>query len=995
MNQENTLWLAKLAAWTHDPAEKALVLMRDPAGHEGGTVRELRTTLFPQGIPAKLKAAMKRADHWAAAADRPQFGGGGRDPWARVHFDKEPVLIHPLSGEEFDLNALGDIDPAHIRALSSQHFDELIVLEIGQDSHQIDARKTALNFWRFGPELGRSTLPLLWQLLPADTRVPDHTIWSHLDLSSAFAAAFASDEQQDAALLSMSFGPVQDFIAAARTTSDLWAGSHLLSRIAWEGLKVIAGEIGPDAVIFPQLRGVPQVDLWLRDEICLPAERFADAEWAGKKTDANPLFMAALPNKFVAIVPAGQAVALAEKVTAAVRDWVRTTAQTMLAELLEKAAIANDPALPCHAQLSEQLAGFPEVHWATVPFSLISADADGKALQKQDTLAAASRPFLGHGDAPGFLGNPVWRDVLSKDVDIDGARFFTPNPGVLYPAVYDLLDRVGAAAKSVRPFTQTRHEGYRCDLTGEAEWLTTDRTQLGFGKSGRKDAPTLWKLAAQAKGMEGLCRKGEHLSAVAMLKRLWPRTFVREIAGVIGDSVGRYVVSTHTMALATSLERWIDDGGLSNNPVGEFEHLLAEAASAPRVALPRRLIEKLADRKAVSEQTRELAAKLPGLLDQDDLSDADAERLQRDISKLLGQKPEAYYAFILMDGDKMGAWLSGTEDDYNLSYADTWHPSIRTSAKQRFPQLDAYLNARRAVSPARHMAISAALNDFALHLARHVVEDLCKGKLIYAGGDDVLAMVSVDDLPRCLMLLRLAYAGIWPEQAGLTDLLNLSNERGMAQLKRGHALLGKKLLRLMGQKATASAGAVVAHHQTPLSRVLRELRGSEKRAKTEGGRDAFSITLLKRSGGAVELTLPWLQPGQSWALALQGSLTDTPMALLLKLRDAFAGSTSRRAAYITQGWLADLPTAGQIGHATLQNLLAANLQQQLGRQGGKEDAHLGALLAQTACAIAQQASGEHAKNGNSAANIVRDLLAVAEFLAREGRTLAQNQGDRA
>ena len=44
------IWLAKLAAWTHDPAEKALVLLRDPAGHEGGTVRELQQTLFPLSL---------------------------------------------------------------------------------------------------------------------------------------------------------------------------------------------------------------------------------------------------------------------------------------------------------------------------------------------------------------------------------------------------------------------------------------------------------------------------------------------------------------------------------------------------------------------------------------------------------------------------------------------------------------------------------------------------------------------------------------------------------------------------------------------------------------------------------------------------------------------------------------------------------------------------------------------------------------------------------
>lgn len=990
MSENSKPWLAKLAAWTHDPAEKALVLMRDPAGHEGGTVRELRGMLFPAGIPADIRDAMKRADHWASAADRPQFGGG-REAWARVDFARQPVLIHPLSGEEFDLGKLADIHPEQVKAMSGQGFEELVVPG--------DARKTALNFWRFGPEIGAPEIRLLWQLLPADTRVPDHTIWAHLDLTSAFATAFVADaltpggdarQAGDAALLAMSFGPVQDFIAAARTTSDLWAGSHLLSRIAWEGLKVIAADLGPDAVIFPQLRGVPQVDLWLCDEIGLPADRFAEAEWATQKTDANPLFMAALPNRFVAIVPAGQAQALAEKITAAVRGWVRTTAQAMLDELLEKTDIANDPALPCHAQLAVQLAGFPEVHWAAVPFSLIAADGEGKALAEQEPLASASRPFMGNVELPGFLGGEAWK-LLRRDIDIEGARFFTPNPGVLYPAVYDLLDRVAAAAKSVRPFAQTRFEGYRCDLTGEAEWLTTHREQLQWGKSGRKDGDTLWNKAAKA--MPGLLRKGEHLSALAMLKRLWPRAFAGELRALDID-VQRYVVSTHAMALATSLERWIDNGGLSDNRAGEFERLLAEADSAPRTALPRRLVRKLNQREAVNERTRILAAKLPSLLDQDDLGDADAERIGRDIAKLLGQKPETYYAFILLDGDRMGAWLSGAEAGYSLPYRKTWHPQIRATVQGRFPQLDAYLDAPRTVSPARHMAISAALNDFALHLARHVVEDLCKGKLLYAGGDDVLAMVSVDDLLRCLMLLRLAYSGVWPERDGLADLLGVANEKRMAEFKRGYALLpgsggeGKRLLRLMGEKATASAGALVAHHQTPLARVLRELRATEKRAKHQGGRDAFSINLLKRSGGAVQLTLPWLPPsaGKGWRDALQGSLSDSPAALLVKLRDLFAGNTSRRAAYLTQGWLEDMPAAEHIGAEALKELLAVNLAYQLKRQGGEQAAPLGRMLAETACAIgaSRQPDGRDGIRSPQAV-LVRDMLAVAEFLAREGR----------
>ena len=51
MNPER-LWLTKLAARIHDPAEKALVLLRDPAGHENGTSRALRRLLGLEALPA-------------------------------------------------------------------------------------------------------------------------------------------------------------------------------------------------------------------------------------------------------------------------------------------------------------------------------------------------------------------------------------------------------------------------------------------------------------------------------------------------------------------------------------------------------------------------------------------------------------------------------------------------------------------------------------------------------------------------------------------------------------------------------------------------------------------------------------------------------------------------------------------------------------------------------------------------------------------------------
>src|SRR5690606_14415377 len=197
-----------------------------------------------------------------------------------------------------------------------------------------DYWRTLLAFWRFGsePKLVAPRIGELWRLLPADSRTPDHSIWAHLDVVSALAGAM--QDGAEPALLALSFGPVQSFIAQARSTSDLWAGSHLLSTLVWEGMKTLCRELGPDAVLFPQLRGVPAVDVWLLQQIEDPKrkaqwrQRFEEigAEWIERETDANPLFAATLPNKFVAIVPRRRATELAETVAQAARAAARTFA---------------------------------------------------------------------------------------------------------------------------------------------------------------------------------------------------------------------------------------------------------------------------------------------------------------------------------------------------------------------------------------------------------------------------------------------------------------------------------------------------------------------------------------------------------------------------------------------------------------------------------------------------------------------------------------------
>jgi CRISPR-associated protein Cmr2 len=174
---------------------------------------------------------------------------------------------------------------------------------------------------------------------------------------------------------------------------------------------------------------------------------------------------------------------------------------------------------------------------------------------------------------------------------------------------------------------------------------------------------------------------------------------------------------------------------------------------------------------------------------------------------------------------------------------------------------------------------------------------------------------------------------------------------------------------MMGETATASTGAVVAHHQAPLAAVMRELRLAEKRAKEtrrssdNQGRDAFSITVVKRSGGALHLTARW---GEA-------------LRLLLALRDFLAEpDVSRRAVYNSALWLTDLPEPEGDGE-----MLGQMLAYQLARQTGKRTTVDHYDLPQLSSGLAAQAIA-HAPAGQRCAWL-QNFMSVAEFLAREGR----------
>lgn len=126
------------------------------------------------------------------------------------------------------------------------------------------------------------------------------------------------------AVLVMSIGPVQDFIAQARRSRDLWFGSHVLSEVSRAAAKAAADAAGV--------------------ELVFPALAKGDAELApcdAPVRDATNVPPLNVGNHLLAVVPADQATAIARGMKeAAVRRW-RQMAEAARAKAKTMALLAD------------------------------------------------------------------------------------------------------------------------------------------------------------------------------------------------------------------------------------------------------------------------------------------------------------------------------------------------------------------------------------------------------------------------------------------------------------------------------------------------------------------------------------------------------------------------------------------------------------------------------------------------------------------------------
>ena len=819
-------WNQKIVAYLHDPADKPF----DIPGHETRAKSAIGIALGRE-VSSGEWAIARKADHWASAADRPNF-----PPGLQVDFRAEPALTHPLSGRrKLDLDNLRTVDE---RGALDRAVHQLC-------DGESDPQRKFLRLWRNltnaldrqAPDIGA-----LWQLLPADTRSPDHPLPQHMSVTSALAGA-----GEHPAFLVMSVGPVQDFIRAARRTQDLWVGSFLLSYLTWGGIRSIVQAYGPDAVLFPSLLDQPMVDHWLDKEGIVPLPQ------QGKHDFKERLAIANWPNKFTALLPAAEA----EQAARAAEDAVRA-AWASVAEAVRSYLVTLSPELQDRRKLEDwqkiwerQVASLPEVYWSVLDWP-----------PSPDEALTQYKKWL--GECPDF--ERVY-DLFKKKGREGGGQYYT-NLGTVYQLLYDLAERGFGARKGLRDFHQANERGEQCSIVpGYAALHTGDWGHDGVRK--------YWKSVADAleanKQFSILKSGGECLSAVGAIKRFAAQQFFGPEFGVEErfPSTTTITVLPFYEVLAERLLSEPEFGPLDST-VRAFTSALC-TAGIPRTAnynsLPahlRRAVNALGQQAEAMHDLLQYdgdwlytesydSGEYPIGVRKDDLPDV--KRRLQDLLKATRDvgidAPPRYYAVLLMDGDSMGRWLSGTHKDMP-TFAALTHPKTAEELEQRSTEWSDFAGRKRLVSPAYHAAISRALGNFALKCVRRIVEELHPGVLVYAGGDDVLALLPLEHALPVALELRAAFSG-----QSVIDHDGVKDTDFVSEQHSGYMALDGQPLLTMGPSATASTGIAIAHHSSPLSGVLAAAREAEHAAKEYYDRNALAVTVLKRSGEVMRVGARW------------------------------------------------------------------------------------------------------------------------------------------
>jgi CRISPR-associated protein Cmr2 len=388
-------------------------------------------------------------------------------------------------------------------------------------------------------------------------------------------------------------------------------------------------------------------------------------------------------------------------------------------------------------------------------------------------------------DAWQAIGELVW----SKDMP---AQLQTPDRKALFDRQMRSLWEISWAMGPDRATINLldRRKNWRTHLAADEPGLKcmaiSGLQELSGAERPGKEVEAFWKtLRGSKKDFELDIREGERLSAPAFVKRRFIRHFEQlrfEVAGkaLCGWALSPNVPSVSLLAAAPWLAKVAkEDPQEAANLAKASKKLRDKGAALTRLKCLKDAPNNLCDLDGMT-----LFAEF--LENRKQFDPQEVKPLKEALGKLSKScgSPSPFYAVLLMDGDNLGQ-----------NMADT--------TKQE--------------------SISKNLLDFARKV-EEIVNDH-SGFLIYAGGDDVLAVLPLEEALKCAAKLRADY-----------------NDRFKA----------------IGVPTTLSGAIVYAHVKSPLGAVLRDAHPLlDDVAKEGAGRDAIAVQIVKPGGEQMTWAQPW------------------------------------------------------------------------------------------------------------------------------------------
>jgi len=268
--------------------------------------------------------------------------------------------------------------------------------------------------------------------------------------------------------------------------------------------------------------------------------------------------------------------------------------------------------------------------------------------------------------------------------------------------------------------------------------------------------------------------------------------------------------------------------------------------------------------------------------------------------------PGDWWVIVLGDGDGMGNYISGEKLHayrryISASAIDKSSLDKETHQTERNHLASLLKKTQKRMGPATHIGLNRALLDFSNRLVPYLTEKRYCGRVIYSGGDDVMAVLPLEDLPGYLRSLRAAWSGkedpykkdkVRPEDHD-DPVLRFEESGGYWQpiFRDGQrsSVLPNRPHFTMGKDATMSLGIVIANKAVPLPTVLESLWDAEKTAKAMPGKDGLCFRVIYGGGNTLEALMKGSLLDDWWSLIDKGMQSkdgqDTLSPILYRLAE--------------------------------------------------------------------------------------------------------------